>query len=483
MFKKTMLAVLLVGVLAVCTSDVLACGSCGCTNMKDHPVTESYDGWRVGVQMWSFKSFTLFEGIDKAASLGVSTIEMYPGQKISAETGKANTNYTMSAENRAKVKAKLKSSGIEVLCYGVVNLPKKKAESRKVFEFANEMGIKTIVSEPNADALDMIDKLCQEYKIQVAIHNHPKPTKYWNPDTVLGALEGRSKWMGACVDTGHLTRSGINPVEGVKKMKGKIISMHLKDVNEFGERKAHDVPWGTGKSNAKAVLAELDKQGFKGVFSIEYEHNWDNSVPEMRKCVEFFNKTGGELKAGGWKNLFADDLSDAVTKGKWTSKDGVLTRNGGGDLGTKGKYSNFLLDCSFKVEKGSNSGIFIRMGDRNWIPWLEIQVKDSYNKDIYRETCGGVFDVYAPKVNAVKPVGQWNRLSIKAVDSKVQVVLNGVLVTDMDLDEWDTPNKNPDGSKNKFKIAYKDLPREGYIALQDHGQAIEFRNVRIKELK
>jgi hypothetical protein len=53
----------------------------------------------------------------------------------------------------------------------------------------------------------------------------------------------------------------------------------------------------------------------------------------------------------------------------------------------------------------------------------------------------------------------------------------------MDLDDWTQANKNPDGTKNKFKIAYKDLPREGYISLQDHGQAIEYRNVRILELE
>ena len=183
------------------------------------------------------------------------------------------------------------------------------------------------------------------------------------------------------------------------------------------------------------------------------------------------------------KNLFSTDLSDGVTKGKWTNKDGVLTRNGGGDLGTKGKYSNFVLDCGFKLEENSNSGVFIRMGSRKWIPWLEVQVEDSYNEKVTTHTCGGVFDVEKPSVNAVKAAGQWNRLTIKADGSRVQVVLNGEQTVDMDLNDWDTANKNPDGTKNKFKIAYKDLPREGYIALQDHGQAIEFRNVRILELE
>ena len=295
MFKRSAFSILLlIGVLSM-TSGCVAAGG----GLNDHVSVESYDGWRLGVQMWSFKKFTLFEGIDKTASLGLSAIEMYSGQTVSEETGKEKTHYTMSADIRAKIKSKLKSSGVKVLCYGVVKLPDDETESRKVFEFAKAMGIETIVSEPKPDALDLVDRLCKEYKIKVAIHNHPKPTAYWNPDTVLGALKGRSKWMGACVDTGHLTRSGIDPVEGIKKLEGRIVSLHFKDVNKFGERKAHDVPWGTGKSNAEAVLKELDRQGFTGVFSIEYEHNWDNSVPEMRKCVEFFNKVSGELKSGG----------------------------------------------------------------------------------------------------------------------------------------------------------------------------------------
>lgn len=486
MLKRNMFSgLLLIGVLFMgsgCVETNKGCVTSG-GDLNDHVSVESYDGWRLGVQMWSFRKFTLFESIDKTASLGLSTIEMYSGQKISADTGDATTHYTMSADIAEKIKAKLKSSGVKVLCYGVVKLPDDEAESRKVFEFAKNMGIETIVSEPKPDALDLVDRLCKKYKIKVAIHNHPKPTAYWNPDTVLGALKGRSKWMGACIDTGHLTRSGIDPVEGIKKLKGRIVSLHFKDVNKFGKRKAHDVPWGTGKSNAEAVLQELDRQGFKGVFSIEYEYNWDNSVPEIRKCVEFFNKVGGEFKSSGWRNLFADDLSDGVTKGKWTYNEGVFTRGGGGDLGTKEKYGNFILDCGFKLAKDSNSGVFIRMGNRKWIPWLEVQVEDSYGEEVNRHSCGGVFDVLAPTAITVHKPGQWNRLTIRAKDNIVQVVLNGEQTVDMDLDEWVEANTNPDGSKNKFKIAYKDLPREGYIAFQDHGQAIEYRNIRIKELE
>ena len=87
-------------------------------------------------------------------------------------------------------------------------------------------------------------------------------------------------------------RSGIKPVEALKVLRGRIISAHLKDLNEFGVRNAHDVPFGQGKADMKAVLDELKAQGFQGNLSIEYEHNWDNSLPEVTQCVDYIKAYG-----------------------------------------------------------------------------------------------------------------------------------------------------------------------------------------------
>jgi len=225
--------------------------------------------------------------VDKAKAAGVRFIEAYPGQRITKDAPGA-LDHNMTAEAKAKVKAKLGDAGVKLVCYGVVGLGKNEAENRKVFEFAKSMGIETIVSEPEAGSFDLLDKLTEEYGINVAIHNHPKPSPYWSPDTVLEATKGHSKRIGACADTGHWMRSGVNPLEAIKKLEGRIISSHFKDLNEFGKMDAHDVVWGTGKLDAKAVLAEFYRQGFKGVFSAEYEHNWDNSLPEITECAKFF---------------------------------------------------------------------------------------------------------------------------------------------------------------------------------------------------
>src|SRR5690606_14641597 len=98
-----------------------------------------------------------------------------------------------------------------------------------------------------------------------AIHNHPKPSHYWNPDQVLAAISGASPRVGACADIGHWVRSGLDPIECLKKLEGHIIEFHMKDLNEKGVEEAHDVPWGTGVSNIAGVMKEMKRQGFKGV--------------------------------------------------------------------------------------------------------------------------------------------------------------------------------------------------------------------------
>jgi sugar phosphate isomerase/epimerase len=141
--------------------------------------------------------------------------------------------------------------------------------------------------------MDVVEKLAKEYNIQVAIHNHPGPKSfYWNPDTVLAAVKGRSPLLGACADVGHWVRSGLDPVECLRRLEGRVIALHFKDLDQ-ATLSGHDVPWGTGVSNTKGMLQELKRQSFRGAICVEF--NWENSVPEIAKSVEWFNATCAEL--------------------------------------------------------------------------------------------------------------------------------------------------------------------------------------------
>ena len=267
-------------------------------------------GWQMAIHAYTFRKFCIFECIEKTAGLGLN----YMSLSGSVNLGGANSVSTtqISGEQAAAIQKEVAAKGIKLVNIGVVKLPPEEAESRKVFEFAKKMGIDTLVAEPEPAALDTVEKLCKEYNIKVAIHNHPKPSHYWNPDTVLEAVKGRTPLMGSCADTGHWLRSGLDPVECLKKLDGRVICLHFKDLvpeeskalsaaaasdkqKKSESKNMHDVPWGTGVGNVKAQMAELKRQHFHGAFCVEYEYNWDNSVPEIAECVKFFNATCAEL--------------------------------------------------------------------------------------------------------------------------------------------------------------------------------------------
>ena len=243
-------------------------------------------GWKLGCQAWTFNRFTLFEAIDRTAQLGLHYIEAFPhGQKLSADNAEI-FGPKMSADGRKAVKEYLASKNVKLVNMGVGPY------DREAFEFAKEMGMETLVSEPKFDAFDGIDKLCEEFKINVALHDHPKPSPYWDPEIVLKACKDHSKRIGACCDTGHWMRSGLKPVECLQKLEGRIISFHLKDLNEYS-RNGYDVPWGTGTGDVKGVLTEVKRQGIKPVFSMEYEHEF--TMRELAECVAYFDKVAAEL--------------------------------------------------------------------------------------------------------------------------------------------------------------------------------------------
>jgi len=188
----------------------------------------------------------------------------------------------------------------------------------------------------------------------------------------------------------------------------------------------------------------------------------------------------------GWKDLFAPDLANTVVPGKWELKDGVLVAKDHETLWTRDSYGNFILDLEFKVEKESNSGIFLRSGDiKNVLKALEIQVHDSSDGTKYGMVAA-IYDAMPPSKSMAKPVGEWNHFTITAKDSLISVIFNGEEVIKADLNNWTEKGKNPDGTPNKFPVALKDYARSGPLGLQGlHGKAqapVYYRNIKIKVL-
>ncbi len=114
----------------------------------------------------------------------------------------------------------------------------------------------------------------------------------WDPNYLAEFFKGRDPRIGASADTGHWLRSNLKPVDCLRILKGRIISAHLKDLNQMGPG-AHDVPYGEGVGDVKGCLDELKAQGFQGNIAIEYEYNWGNNVPDVKKCIDFVRNYGG----------------------------------------------------------------------------------------------------------------------------------------------------------------------------------------------
>ncbi len=156
-------------------------------------------------------------------------------------------------------------------------------------------------------------------------------------------------------------------------------------------------------------------------------------------------------------------------------------------LVTDSPYENYVLSIDFKISPKCNSGIFVRTfplkprRDNNiGYNGIEIAIDDTKEAGFY--DTGAVYDLVKPTKNAMKPVGEWNRMVITSDRNLLTVELNGEKVTRMNVDEWTEPDKRPDGSRHKFGVAYKNHPRKGYIGLQDHGGDCWYRNIKLKPL-
>ena len=247
-------------------------------SVKSDSAMGSTAGFKLGIQMWTFRVFSFSDGLNKVDSSGIKNIEAFFGQKLGGSMeGAFGTD--LSQPTRDKLKQLLQKKGIQVIAMGVI-APKNKAEWIKAFDLAKEFGLSYITAEPIKSQWDMVDSLAGVYGINVAIHDHPKPNVYWSPDSVLAAVQGHPH-IGSCADIGHWARNGLNPVDCLKKLQGHIFGVHLKDVVQFDNPKALDTVVSKGVIDLPAVLAELKRQNFKGMLSIEHESNWYHNLPDV----------------------------------------------------------------------------------------------------------------------------------------------------------------------------------------------------------
>lgn len=199
----------------------------------------------------------------------------------------------------------------------------------------------------------------------------------------------------------------------------------------------------------------------------------------MAWAVDDFQTIFDGRSAQGWKTNNGKAIPEANVQA-----DGLNPYKAGGYLVVYEKpLKDFILDFDYKLSPGCNSGVFIRVGDlKNPVmTGLEVAIDDTKGSGVHDS--GALYDLQAPKLNAQKPVGEWNQMRITAQGPIVTVVLNGQEVNRVDLSQFDQPGKRPDGTDHKFKgVTIKDLARPGYFGFQDHGADCWYKNIRLQAL-
>jgi inosose dehydratase len=235
-----------------------------------------YGPFQMGVQSYSLRAFKTEEALAKTKALGLKFWEAFPQHFPITDDPKRINEY----------KEQLRAHDIRMLTYGVVDFRNDEKDARRTFTFAKAMGIQTLSAYPQPDALNLLDKLVDEYKINIAIHNHgPGDDLYDKIEKEAAALQGHHERIGACEDTGHRLRSGENPVEAVTKFGKRVYGVHLKDVKDGpnGEKLFTEI--GKGKLDTIGLLSVLRANKFHGVLSLEYEEHEQDPIPYMEQCL------------------------------------------------------------------------------------------------------------------------------------------------------------------------------------------------------
>jgi len=204
------------------------------------------------------------------------------------------------------------------------------------------------------------------------------------------------------------------------------------------------------------------------------------------------NTLSDEEKTAGWKLLFDGKTTNGWRNYKktdvgpgWKVENGALVRagQGAGDIITNDKFDAFELTLEYNISKEGNSGLMFHVTEEGGAPWHtgpEIQIQD--NKDGHDpQLSGWLYQLYKPSIDATKPAGEWNQLRILITPEKCATWMNGKLYYEYvkGSKDWDERV-----AKSKFAaMAGFGKATSGHICLQDHGNLVSFRNIKIRPVK
>jgi sugar phosphate isomerase/epimerase len=246
---------------------------------------DPFGGFTLGVQSYTFRNFDLEPCLKRIKDLGLHHVEFF--QK--------HAPLNSTPEQIKAILDLCKSYDVKPMTYGVQGFTKNHDANKKTFEFGKALGITTFSADPDPDSFDSLDKLCDEYKIAIAIHPHG-PTgrdmlhRWYSAEVIMAAVKDHNKLIGSCLDTGHLIRAAqmgkkLDPAEEIRVMKDRNYGIHLKD---HDNAKKTDVIFGKGALDVPAVLKALRDVKFDRMISIEYEANEKEPTADVKELVAVF---------------------------------------------------------------------------------------------------------------------------------------------------------------------------------------------------
>ncbi|MCE2726349.1 MAG: sugar phosphate isomerase/epimerase [Planctomycetaceae bacterium] len=239
----------------------------------------------IGIQTYSLRGYPVAEALRHAKDLGFTHVEVYPGMFPITDDVAAIAAQRKLADDL----------GLVLSAHSVNRFTKDADANRKVFAYAKALGVPTLGADPDPDSFASLDDLVKEFDIKIAIHNHGPRHRYNKVVDVLRAIEGRDLRIGALADLGHFIRSGEQPVDVIRALKGRLYGIHLKDFAEMQD-KTKGVILGQGHIDVPAVFAALAQVGFPAdaALSIEYEENEKNPLADIRECLRIARESAAK---------------------------------------------------------------------------------------------------------------------------------------------------------------------------------------------
>ena len=504
---------------------ILVAAVCGCASVRECVSGRPEPRFRIGVAGYTFCEVPLDKALGTMQAIDCNIL--------------AHKDFFLpyDADEKAVIayRHKLAAAGVETYATGPL-YAETEAKLRQQFEFAKRLGIKVLVGVPfdfnpkgkdvppkelrleSDKVLDIVDRLVKEYDMRYAVHNHGPDNAclYPTAEAALKRIGNRDWRIGVCLDIGHERRAGLDPVEFIRKHGDRIYDVHLKNIRidpvaNFameGPRGDLDIP---------AVFRALADVGYDGVCHIEYEKNFEKNEMALAESFGYYRGCLDALKRDrlppvpedeeGFVPLFnGRDLTGWEGNGisNYTAEAGCLAcvangRFGGGNLWTVRDYTNFVLRFDFKLPPEANNGLALRapLNSHASIDGMEIQILDDrapyywqelklnpyqYHGSIYgvvpAKKRPGVTGLDAPaKGTYLKPTGEWNSQEVRAIGSRITVILNGETIVDADLNDYKTDGSTPDHEKH---VGLHNA--SGRLGWCGHGYHVQWRNIRIREL-